>query len=340
MESLVGEKKVNNPFWKDRRVFITGCTGLLGSWLTKALVENGAEVTGLIRDLVPKSNLSWSGFSDKINIVRGELENYLILERIMNEYEIDTVYHLGAQTIVSIANRNPLSTFESNIKGTWNLLEACRRTDTITRVVIASSDKAYGPNENLPYDETFPLQGCHPYDVSKSCADLLAVAYHKTYGLPLCVTRCGNFFGGGDLNFNRIIPGTIRAIIKNENPIIRSDGNFIRDYIFVLDAVRAYLLLAEMMSDKNVHGETFNFSNEVQKTVLEVTQMILRLMKREDLQPKILNEVTREIKHQYLSARKARDILGWEPKYNLEEGLKETIKWYREFFRKQNTAFE
>ena len=323
---------MNNQFWKDRKVFITGCTGLLGSWLTKTLVERGAEVTGLIRDLVPKSNLNWTGFSEKINVVRGELEDYFTLERTLNEYEIDTVFHLGAQTIVSIANRNPLSTFASNIRGTWNLLEACRLTNTISRVVIASSDKAYGTHEELPYIETFPLEGCHPYDVSKSCADLISIAYYKTYNLPVCITRCGNFYGGGDLNFNRIVPGTIRSVIKNERPVIRSDGTFIRDYIFILDAVEAYLLLAEKMSDKSIHGEAFNFSNESQKTVLEITREILRLMNREDLQPKILNIVKGEIKHQYLSAQKARDILGWRPKYTLEEGLKQTIRWYQDFF--------
>ncbi len=327
---------MKNQFWKDRKVFVTGCTGLLGSWLTKGLVEKGAEVTGLIRDLVPKSNLNWTGFNQKINIVRGELEDYFKLERALNEYEIDTVFHLGAQTIVTIANRNPLSTFESNIKGTWNLLEACRRTNTISRVVIASSDKAYGAHKNLPYDETFPLLGCHPYDVSKSCADLISIVYYKTYNLPVCITRCGNFYGGGDLNFNRIIPGTIRSVIRNERPIIRSDGTFIRDYIFILDAVDAYLLLAEKMDHKSSHGEAFNFSNEIQMSVLEIAQMILRLMNREELQPKILDIAKGEIKHQYLSAQKARDVLGWKPKYTLEEGLKESIKWYQDFFEEQN----
>jgi len=325
---------MNTQFWKNRNVLVTGCTGLLGSWLTKTLVERGAELTGLIRDLVPKSNLNWSGFNDKINIVRGELEDYPNLERALNEYEIETVFHLGAQTIVGIANRNPLSTFDSNIKGTWNVLEACRRTDTVRRVIVASSDKAYGSHDSLPYDETFPLHGDHPYDVSKSCVDLLSVAYYRTYGLPVCVTRCGNFYGGGDLNFNRIVPETIRSVINGERPIIRSDGTFIRDYIFILDAVEAYLLLAEKMDDVDIHGEAFNFSNEIQKTVLEMTQIILRLMDREDLQPMILNEAKREIKHQYLSAQKARNILKWKPKYNLEDGLKETILWYQDFFNK------
>ncbi|MBI2851694.1 MAG: GDP-mannose 4,6-dehydratase [Chloroflexi bacterium] len=328
---------VNEHFWRDRRVFVTGCTGLVGSWLTKSLVEKGAEVTGLVRDLVPRSNLNWSGFNERINIVRGDLDDYFLLERALNEYEIDTVFHLGAQTIVGIANRNPLSTFESNIRGTWNVLEACRNVSTVTRIVVASSDKAYGDQENLPYIETFPLMGRHPYDVSKSCADLISAAYHQTYGLPVCITRCGNFYGGGDLNFNRIVPGTIRAVIRNERPIIRSDGTFVRDYIYVQDAVGAYQFLAEKMDDKSIHGQPFNFSNESQKTVLEITRTILDLMCREDLQPIILNTVKGEIKHQYLSAQKAREILGWKSKYTLEDGLRETIEWYRKFFE-ENSA--
>ena len=321
-------------YWADKNVFITGCTGLLGSWLTIELVKRGANVVGLVRDLVPKSNLNWSGFNDKISVVRGELEDFFVLERALNEYEIDTVFHLGAQTIVSIANRNPLSTFESNIKGTWNLLEACRRVPTVCRVVVASTDKAYGDQENLPYDENSPLLGSHPYDVSKSCADLLSQAYYKTYQLPVCVTRCGNFYGGGDLNFNRIVPGTIKAVINNTPPIIRSDGTYIRDYFYVLDAVEAYLFLAEKMGSLKIHGEAFNFSNEIQVTVLELTEKILELMGRKDLRPRILNEAKNEIKHQYLSAEKARKVLGWKPKYALEQGLKETIEWYREYFSK------
>ncbi len=319
-------------FWQDRRVFITGCTGLLGSWLTKALVERGAEVTGLVRDLVPRSNLNWSGLSEEINVVRGKLEDYFTLERALNEYEIDTVFHLGAQTIVGIANRNPLSTFESNIKGTWNILEACRRTNIVSRIVVASSDKAYGEQKTLPYNESYPLSGSHPYDVSKSCADLIAFTYYRTYELPVCITRCGNFYGGGDLNFNRIVPGTIRAVIRNETPVSRSDGTPIRDYIYISDAVEAYLLLAEKMDDNHIHGEAFNFSNEIRMTALEITLLILKLMNREDLPPKILNEAEGEIKHQYLSSEKARRMLGWKPKYFLEGGLRETIEWYQRFF--------
>lgn len=326
---IVGEKMADK-FWKDRNVFVTGCTGLLGSWLTKALVESGANVTGLIRDMVPKSNLNWSGFNDKINIVRGEMEDYFLLERTINEYEIDTVFHLAAQTIVTIANRNPISTFESNIKGTWNVLEACRRAPLVERIIVASSDKAYGDQEKLPYDENTPLEGKHPYDVSKSCTDLLCRAYFETYKLPVCVTRCGNFYGGGDLNFNRIVPGTIHSVLNEEAPIIRSDGSLIRDYFYIEDGVEAYLLLAEKMEKLGIQGEAFNFSNEIQVTVLELVEKILKVMKSE-LKPRVLGKATNEIKHQYLSAKKAREILKWKPKYTLEEGLQRTIKWYRKF---------
>jgi CDP-glucose 4,6-dehydratase len=321
-------------FWKDRNVFITGCTGLLGSHLTQMLVEKKANVVGLVRDLVPKSNLVQTGIHDRINIVRGCVEDFYTIERTINEYEIDTVFHLAAQTIVGIANRNPLSTFESNIKGTWCVLEACRRVPTVKRIVIASSDKAYGDQDKLPYDENAPLIGAHPYDVSKSCADLISLMYYKTYNIPVCVTRCGNFYGPGDLNFNRIVPGTIRSIFNNEAPVIRSDGNYIRDYFYVKDGALAYIHLAEEMDDKKIHGEAFNFSNEIQVSVLELTKKILKLMEREDLKPMILNEAKNEIKHQYLSAEKARKMLGWKPKYDLESGLKETIEWYKQFFKK------
>ena len=323
---------VNNVLWRGKNVFITGCTGFLGAWLTKALVDRGANVVGLVRDNVPRANFLKLGLDKQIVTVRGEVENYFLLERAINEYEIDTVFHLAAQTIVTIANRNPLATFETNIKGTWNILEACRRSPTIKRIIVASSDKAYGEHKVLPYKEDAALKGPHPYDVSKSCADLLSLAYYSTYKSPVCVTRCGNFYGGGDLNFNRIVPGTIRSAIFNERPIIRSDGTLIRDYIYILDAVEAYILLAEKMEEPSIHGEAFNFSNEIQLNVLDMTRKILEVMGRKDLEPTVLNEAKGEIKHQYLSAEKARKALGWRPKYSLEEGLKETVKWYREFF--------
>lgn len=324
-----------NNYWKQRNVFITGVTGFLGSWMTKYLVEMDANIIGLIRDWVPKSKLINDQYINKINSVRGNIEDYFLLERIINEYEIDTVFHLAAQTIVGIANNNPLSTFESNIKGTWNLLEACRRNKNVKKIIVASSDKAYGDQVKLPYDESTSLAGKHPYDVSKSCADLLCKTYYETYNLPVCVTRCGNFFGGGDLNFNRIIPGTIKSILNNERPIIRSDGTFIRDYFYIEDGVMAYLLLAEKMEDKKIHGEAFNFSNELQITVLILVRKILELMKS-NLIPETLNETKNEILQQYLCSKKAREILGWVPIFSLEESLIKTIKWYKCFFRSKN----
>jgi CDP-glucose 4,6-dehydratase len=320
-------------YWKNRNVLVTGSTGLLGSHLTGELVARGANVVGLVRDMVPKSSLIRAGIYDEMNVVRGCVEDFFTVERTLNEYEVDTVFHLAAQTIVGIANRNPLSTFEANIKGTWCVLEACRRVPAVSKIVIASSDKAYGDQEELPYNENTPLQGEHPYDVSKSCADLLARSYYVTYRAPVCITRCGNFYGPGDLNFNRIVPGTIRHVLHNESPTIRSDGTFIRDYFYVKDAALAYLHLAEMMEDPGIHGEAFNFSNELQIPVLELVQKILKLMDRTDLKPVILNQASHEIKHQYLKADKARQRLGWKPKYNLDDALKETIAWYTEFFR-------
>lgn len=323
-------------FWKSKNVFITGATGLLGSWLTKLMIDEGANVICLNRDITPKS-IVWSSSSefeyikDELTVVHGCLEDYQLLERILNEYEIEVVFHLGAQTIVGAANRNPLSTFESNIRGTYNLLEACRKnSENIKAIVVASSDKAYGTQEKLPYDESTPLRGTHPYDVSKSCADLLSYTYYHTYGLPVCVTRCGNLFGPGDMNFNRIVPGTIRSILYGERPLIRSDGSYIRDYFYVKDGAFAYKHLAENISEQNIAGESFNFSNEIQITVLELVEKILKHMDSPS-EPEILGQASNEIKHQYLSAHKAHDVLKWHPRYTLDEGLKETIEWYRYF---------
>jgi len=323
-------------FWCHRNVLVTGCNGFLGAWLTKTLVSLGAVVTGLMRDEVPQSMLNRERIIKEINIVRGSIEDYDLVERSINEYEIDTVLHLAAQAIVGTAIRSPISTFETNIKGTWNVLEACRQVNTVKRVIIASSDKAYGVHERLPYTEDAPLQGRYPYDVSKSCADLLSQAYFATYALPVCVTRCGNMFGGGDLNFNRIVPGTIRSALSNQRPIIRSDGTLVRDYIYVRDVVEAYLLLAQKMGDLKLQGQAFNFSNERQLNVLELTEMILHLLGRPDLRPVILNEAKSEIKNQFLCAEKAHACLGWQSIYGMEQGLLETIEWYRAFFNDES----
>lgn len=317
-------------FWRDRRVFVTGGTGLLGVALVEELLARGASAICLVRDWVPESRLIAEGLSDQVTVVRGELEDYQVLLRAINEYEADTVFHLGAQTIVGTAARSALSTFEANVRGTWNLLEAARGCSRVERIVVASSDKAYGDHEHLPYSEDTPLQGRFPYDASKSCTDLISLSYFHTYRLPVAVTRCGNLFGAGDLNFSRLIPGTIRSVIRGENPVIRSDGQFVRDYFYVRDAVDAYLTLAERMPEPETTGEAFNFGTETPMTVVQVVERILQHMDRPDLVPTILNEATHEIKAQYLDCTKARERLAWVPRFGFDAGLEATIAWYRE----------
>ncbi|HEY0077458.1 MAG TPA: NAD-dependent epimerase/dehydratase family protein [Pyrinomonadaceae bacterium] len=318
-------------FWLDRPTLVTGATGLIGGWLVRRLLEAGADVVCLVRDWIPQSELVRGRLLERVNVVRGDVCEQETLERVLGEYEVDTVIHLAAQTIVGIANRNPVSTFEANIGGTWALLEACRRSPLVKQIVVASSDKAYGDHELLPYSEDAPLQGRHPYDVSKSCADLIAQAYGATYGLPVAITRCGNFYGGGDLNWNRIVPGTIRSVLRGQSPVIRSDGQFVRDYFYAEDGAAANMILAERLAENpELRGQAFNFSNEIQVTVLELVEQILALM-NSDLEPDVRNEATNEIRHQYLSAAKARNLLGWQPLFTLDEGLRRTIDWYRAF---------
>jgi CDP-glucose 4,6-dehydratase len=329
MEDMVAA----STFWVDRPVFVTGATGLVGGWLVKRLLSAGADVVCLIRDWVPQSELNQSHLLEKVKVVRGDVRDQALLERTLGEYDICTVIHLAAQTIVTIANRNPISTFESNISGTWALLEACRRSPKVAQIIVASSDKAYGDQNILPYQEDTPLQGQHPYDVSKSCADLIAHSYAVTYGTPVSITRCGNFYGGGDLNWNRIIPGTIRSVLRGSAPIIRSDGSLQRDYFFVEDGAAAYMLLVEKLADNpTLRGEAFNFSNETPITVLELVDVILRKMNFNG-KPIIQDEVTNEIALQYLDSEKARRILGWKPLYTLDQGLDLTIEWYKKLLR-------
>ncbi len=324
-------------FWKNRNVFVTGASGLLGSWMSEELVRRGANVTVLLRDWVPASRLNQTGLLERVNAVRGELEDAPLLLRALNEHEIETVLHLGAQTIVGTASRSAVSTFEANIVGTWNLLEACRALPRqVRRVIVASSDKAYGEHPTLPYTEDAPLQGRFPYDVSKSCADLITFSYYHTYRLPVAVTRCGNLFGGGDLNFNRLIPGTIRSALQNEHPLVRSDGSFIRDYFYVRDAVNAYLLLAERMDDPAFHGQAFNFGTETPLSVLQVVRAVLDRMKKADLAPIILNEASHEITRQYLDCAKARRMMDWHPAFTFEQGLDEAIAWYRDWLDRRD----
>jgi CDP-glucose 4,6-dehydratase len=343
--------------FKNSKVFITGATGLLGSHLTKALVDQGAEVTALVRDGVPRSlfysaDEGW-GLDKRVVTIRGEIENYATIERVLNEYEIDTVFHLAAQTLVGTANTSPIATFRANIEGTWNVLEAARvHQKRVKRIVIASSDKAYGNLSGNAYDESFPLHGDHPYDVSKSCADLISQSYFKTYSLPVSITRCGNFFGPGDLNFSRIIPGTVMSALRNEAPIIRSDGKFIRDYIYAEDGAHAYMTLADQMLTKAPSqsggktgasgaafaGEAFNFSYGLRLSVIDVVNAVLKIMKREDLKPVILNEARHEIPVQTLDSTKAKRELQWKPKLGFDEGLRTTVEWYKGYFSQINAG--
>ena len=328
---------LTTDFWKQRKVLVTGASGLIGSHLVADLLSKDADVVCLVRDYVPDSQFFQAGLDRKVSIVRGSLSEFSDTSRAINEYETDTVIHLGAQAIVGTANRDPVGTFEANIKGTWNVLEAVRtRDDIVKRAIIASSDKAYGDQKKLPYEEDAPLMGRNPYDCSKSCADLIAQCYAKTYSLPIAISRCGNFFGGGDLNYSRIVPGTIKSLYEGNKPVIRSDGKFVRDYIYVKDAVSAYETLAEKYSDK-IRGEAFNFSNEQKMTVLEIVSEICKLMGKPD-HVEIQNKANNEIREQHLSARKAKEVLGWKSKYSIKQGLAETVDWYTKFFDAKKKA--
>jgi CDP-glucose 4,6-dehydratase len=324
-------------FWFDKNVLVTGATGFLGYWLIKALVQEKARVVTLVRDHDPQSTLIRSGLIQKTCVIRGALEDYDSSERAINEYEIDTVFHLGAQTIVGTALRNPLQTFESNIRGTYNLLEVCRQHKTLVqRIVVASSDKAYGSSPILPYTEETPLKGQHPYDVSKSCADLIAYAYHHTYGLPIVVARCGNLYGGGDLHWSRLIPGTIKNFLSKTAPVIRSDGTCTRDYLYVEDAVCAYLLLGFSANKEHISGHSFNFGHNRPYSVLEIVNTLQCLMNCAGFSPQVLGQAKEEIRDQSLDSQKARRILGWQPLFTLDEGLLRTVQWYKNYFEEES----
>lgn len=336
MEGLAMSEKEqdrsSHTFWVNRRVLVTGATGIVGSWLVKDLLAAGAYVVALVRNPDPQSEFYRSGDYLRTVIVNGHLEDFWALEQAINEHEIETVLHLGAQPIVGAAQRFPLQTFEANVRGTYNLMEACRlHLQLVKRIVIASSDKAYGPQPLLPYTEDMPLQGQQPYEVSKSCTDLIAQSYFYTYGMPVAIARCGNIYGGGDLNWSRIVPETIRSFLLGQRPVLRSDGTFVRDYIYVKDVSKAYMGLAEQIDEAAVKGEAFNFSPERAVSVLELVTTIQRLMGCENLAPDVRNTAQGEIHSQYLSAEKARKVLNWRPRFTLDQGLQETIAWYQNY---------
>ena len=334
MESFLTHER--KSFWRDRRVFITGGFGLLGSALTETLHALGAHIVVLQRDLVPSSRLFEIEAVHDVTIVRGDFEDYDTVYRALHEYEIDSIFHVGAQPIAPVANKAPLPTLRANIMGTVNVLEAARLTPSVKRILVASSDKAYGPQPVLPYTEDAPLRGNHPYDVSKSCTDLIALMYYNTFKLPVCVTRCGNLYGPGDLNFSRIIPDTIVKALTGRPVEIRSDGLFIRDYFFVKDAAMAYITLAEQMDRPEVVGNAFNFSTGNCLNVLQVVDKILIACGRPDWKPIVLNQAKAEIHDQTLSSAKANTVLGWKTRYTIEEGMRETVSWYQTYLNKKN----
>ena len=333
MVKTSGEKIRKGFDWKDRRVLITGATGFVGTWLVKDLVERGADVVALIRDDIPNSPIRWMGIYDQMFAApRGDITDYRSVKRIFNEYEIDSCFHLAAQPIVGIAKIDPVNTFNVNIKGSWNILEAARTSESLKRLVIASTDKVYGESVKLPITEDHPLLAAYPYDASKACMERLAHTYFTTYGLPVAITRCCNIYGGGDLNFSRIIPGAIKSVIFDQNPVIRSDGTPVRDFIFVKDAATAYIVLAGQMGKRGVDGEAFNFGSKAPINMLDLVNKIIKVSGSTKLKPEVqgTKKPDAEIDKQFLSSEKAKRILGWSPKFNLESGLKETIEWFKD----------
>lgn len=324
---------MTSSFWSSRSVLVTGATGLVGSWLCRRLSAIGAGVVALVRDHDPQSELIRSGTISRISVVNGRLEDPRDVKRAVVEHAVDSIFHLGAQAIVSAAVRSPRATFEANVAGTWNVLEAARLHSAIVeRVVVASSDKAYGTSTSLPYHEEMPVRAGSPYDTSKACTDLVTQSYATTYSTPAAIARCGNIYGGGDLNWSRIVPGTLRSLALGEQPVLRSDGTFLRDYLYVDDVVDAYLRLGEALPGEGVAGEAFNFSDGSPLTVWEIYQATCRAAGAGEVEPKVLGRAEHEIHDQYLTSAKARHTLGWSCDHDLEAGLEKTAAWYHEFF--------
>lgn len=324
---------MSNDFWQGRSVLITGANGFIGSWVARALVDARANVVALVRDQTAQGGLALQHIRDRVTLVMGDVADAALMQRAVNEYAVDTCFHLAAQAIVGVSNRSPASTFETNIRGTWNLLEACRTVPTVTRVVVASSDKAYGRQDRLPYKEGDSLNGIYSYDASKACCDMLARSYAASFGMPVAVTRCANVYGGADLNFSRLVPDTMRAVLTDQAPVVRSDGSPTRDYMYAADAVSAYLTLAEALDRPDVHGQAYNFGTGQPISVADLVRRIIALSGREQLQPRILGAGTPrgEIDAQYLDSRKAADQLGWRPRYTLDDGLRQTLSWYARY---------
>jgi CDP-glucose 4,6-dehydratase len=314
-----------------RSVFVTGAYGLLGSWMAKALLDLGARVTVLKRDAVAASALTLEGTERRVNVVHGDICDAPLIERALGEYEVDVVFHLAAQTIVGIANRAPLSTFETNVRGTWILLEACRHVG-VSRTVVAASDKAYGIHDVLPYREDYALQPRYPYDVSKAATDMLARSYWHMFELPVAVTRFANLYGGGDLNLSRLVPEAALAAIQGRPPVIRSDGTPERDYLYVEDAVAAYLAISDLLEDGRASGEAFNAGGDEPHSVLEVVELICELADTR-VEPDVRGAGTPagEISRQWVDSTKLRETAGWKPQVSLQEGLRRTVNWYREY---------
>jgi len=319
-------------FWSDHSVLVTGAGGFVGSWLTASLVRSGARVVAILRDSPGETLLRKQGVSSEVTVIQGSITDYRLVERALNKYEVDSCFHLAAQAIVSAANRSPVSTFEDNIQGAWTVLEACRLTPAVKRIVVASSDKAYGDQPVLPYTEATPLSGRYPYDASKVCTDVLAGCYAATYDLPIAVARCANIYGGADLNWSRLIPGTIRSVLFGEEPIIRSDGSPERDYLYVTDAIRAYMALGMRAADADTRGRAFNFGRGIPISALDLVERILAVA-NSSLRPRILGDARGEIERQYLDSSLARNFLGWEPEVTLDDGLPETLDWYAEYLQ-------